>query len=95
MLVLTGPRYTVHFGRDSIEERIAVRSFEVDVEVRPTRQKGELRLSSELVECGLKAVGGAVQIEGVIGADEEMNLTLEIGADGAPISLEAFETPLF
>ena len=88
MLEFLGSGYAVHFRGDAVEEGIAVCAVEIDIEMGSAGQKSELRFSSELIESGLKAMGGSVKIEGIVGAYEKVNLAFEILAYRIPIALK-------
>src|SRR5271163_1086604 len=83
--------YFIHFCRDAIKEGIAVGSLDIDVEVGAARQKRELRLTTQAFQRRLQAVRGSIQIESVIGTDEEMYLALKIGADSCPVGVQPLD----
>lgn len=67
----------VHLGRDAVEEGEAIVPFRVEVKVRFSWQECELRAGSEIVQRRLQAVRRTIEIERVVGTDDEMNLALQ------------------
>ena len=50
-------------------------------------KKVELRLRVQTIQQGLQPVRRTIQIEGIVGADKEMNFAAQIGRQDAPMSL--------
>ena len=47
--------HLVHFGRDLIEERVAVIPYDIDIKVRPAGEKREMRFPAQPIQGGLQA----------------------------------------
>jgi hypothetical protein len=86
--VIVRSGYVIHLSRYAIEESIAIVSHLVHIEVRPARQEDELRIAAQAVERCLQAGRRSIQIERVVCADEEMNLSFEVRTNGFPIALQ-------
>ena len=90
-LLMRRPGNLIHLGCNLVEQGVAVFPNDIDVEVRSVREEREMRIASELIQCGLQAVCRAVQVERVVGADNQMNLAPEVGANGLPIPAQVFD----
>jgi len=86
-----GPCNLEHLCRDLIEQCPVIVACNIDIEVGSARQEGEMRLSAMPVERRLKAVRRSIQMEGVVCADNEMNLAPQAGADGVPVGVQVFD----
>jgi hypothetical protein len=85
--VIVGTGYAIHLSRDAIEQSEAIVSVTVDIKVGTPREEGEVRMAAKAVERGLQTVGGSIQVKGVVCADDEVDLSLQVGADGFPVAV--------
>src|ERR1700679_137720 len=62
-------------------------TFLIQVKVRLSRDKGNLRLPVQAIQQGLQPESRSIELEGVFGTDDEMNLAIKVGRKGGPIGL--------
>ena len=78
-------RDAIHLGCNLVEERQPIIALLVQVEMRPVRDVDKVRIGIQIFEDSFKLVGSTIKVEGVRGADENVNLALEIGAAMGPV----------
>jgi len=78
---------SIHLCCDFIEKCPAIIAVQVDVEVRPAGQESEMRLAIKLAQGRLQAVRRTIQIERVVGANDQVDLPSNIGANRLPAGL--------
>src|ERR1700730_3951861 len=86
--VSTGSCNGIHLGADLVEEPPRVLAHAVEIEMRAPGQISEVRVCAETSKHRFELVRRAVEVEGVRGANEEMNASFEIRLELRPVSFD-------
>src|SRR3546814_2140408 len=82
------PRNRVHLLRDRLEQRHLVLALGIEVEMGAAGDEAEGRFRAEPVEHRLQPVRGAIEVEGIGGADDQVDLAVEVGLEARPVALD-------
>src|ERR1035437_3345672 len=88
-LLRAGASYGVHLGGDLVEEGHAVFAVYIKIKVGAVGDVGEVGVGVETLENGFVLVRGTIEIEGVGGADDEVDAAFEVGSALRPRGLSA------
>jgi hypothetical protein len=90
-LRLGGSGDLVHLCCDLVEEGKTIFPDDIDIEVRSSWKKCEVLLSPKPVQDRLESVRSTIQIQRVVGADNQMNLAAKVGANGVLVAAQVFD----